>query len=583
MSVHNWVPPLPALSSYGTSFGPVRMRTAVDGVSDVFVYQEIRDYSVPTFNFSRYVNPWQRFCLAGCVKEINPLPLFGSTHTVFDIILTLPENANGHAIDLFQDQLALINAITHRDRNDLPGNVTVRWKGRVWPTATEISVRMISPIRRDPDSPFGIVYSERRTPSISLEDDIVVRASLIMCRTDDGPDDITLGGYAYQGPQYITHPPPPPTPYIPAAQFYGHMMPYHAPDAPAPPARKRAVSLSPSKSATTSLPKKRGRGRPRGSVNKIKPLTRATAKAKKATAAAKPVKQKKAAKENVSSVTLELSDTDNEIEKTVEGKLRYWDTNEKTLFFQFLLRQDEVGDKRFKQHKKNPGHVYKRASELIYEGSRTAESIKSMYTRALETFTWMLTFESFTGNGGGDPDSDDPTAILKSRLAAARRSGLHVGSLKPATITEWEDNGWRDLFSDRLGASAKDNGDGNDSDTDGKLDPVLLAESCAAASAPVVPKTPAATVSEPKHTPSSNFRKQTNHSFGNIGEFMKMKMLSEEKKTHALDEKLKLEREKSELDKAKAKVDMARNVFAMPGASDEVKEAANAYLLSVFT
>ncbi|KAJ7258140.1 hypothetical protein C8J57DRAFT_1516025 [Mycena rebaudengoi] len=408
------------------------------------------------------------------------------------------------------------------------------------------------------------------------------------------------GGYAYQGPQYIMHPPPPPAPYIPAAQFYGHMMPYHTPDAPASPAHKHAVSLSPSKSGTASPPKKRGRGRPRGSVNKIKPSTRATAKAKKAMAAAKPAKQKKAAKENVSSVMLELSDTDNEIEKTVEGKLRYWDTNEKTLFFQFLLGQDEVGDKRFEQHKKNPSHVYKRASELIYEGSRTAESIKSMYTRALETFTWMLAFESFTGNGGGDPDSDNPTAILKSKLAAARRSGLHVGSLKPATITEWEDNGWRDLFSDRLGASAKvsreviynsasalsdreDNGDGNDSDIDGKLDPVLLAESRAAASAPVVPKTPAAMVSEPKHTPSSNFRKQANHSFGNIGEFMKMKMLSEEKKTHALDEKLKLEHEKLELDKAKAKVDMARNVFAMPGASDEVKEAANAYLLSVFT
>jgi hypothetical protein len=61
----------------------------------------------------------------------------------------------------------------------------------------------------------------------------------------------------------------------------------------------------------------------------------------------------------------------------------------------------------------------------------------------------MHAFNSFTGNGGGDPDSDDPEATLKDKIAAARGSGLHFGSLKPETITEWERNGWYDLFNNR--------------------------------------------------------------------------------------------------------------------------------------
>jgi hypothetical protein len=72
-----------------------------------------------------------------------------------------------------------------------------------------------------------------------------------------------------------------------------------------------------------------------------------------------------------------------------------------------------------------------------------------MYGRAIDTFTWMRAFNDFTGNGGGDADCDDPEAILKSKLKAARASGQHLGSLKPATITEWEDRGWYELFWSR--------------------------------------------------------------------------------------------------------------------------------------
>jgi hypothetical protein len=85
----------------------------------------------------------------------------------------------------------------------------------------------------------------------------------------------------------------------------------------------------------------------------------------------------------------------------------------------------------------------------LFEGARSADSVKSMYMRSLETFTWIRAFNGFTGNGGGDPDSDDPEAVLKSKIAAARGAGLHLGALKPATITEWERNGWFDLFNSR--------------------------------------------------------------------------------------------------------------------------------------
>jgi hypothetical protein len=95
-------------------------------------------------------------------------------------------------------------------------------------------------------------------------------------------------------------------------------------------------------------------------------------------------------------------------------------------------------------------------------------------------------------------------------------------------------------------------------------------------------KTPAATVSEPKYTPSSMFRKQVNNSFGNLGELMKMKLAAEEKKASAYDAKLTLEREKVEMDKTKRKVDMAHKILSTLGASDQVKDAANTFLLTLF-
>ncbi|KAJ7477466.1 hypothetical protein FB451DRAFT_1557219 [Mycena latifolia] len=183
-----------------------------------------------------------------------------------------------------------------------------------------------------------------------------------------------------------------------------------------------------------------------------------------------------------------------------------------------VARVKKVGNHRFEQLKKNPNRVFKRASEVLFPGTRSAKSIGNLWTRSSETFTWMVQYEKFTDNGGGDPDSDDPTAILKNCLEAARSAGLNLGTLRPETITAWINNGWFDLFNDRPvdrqvvrnSTSALSDLDDNENlgttqDSDDNINPLLL-EKSRAAQASAVPKTPAprknpaALVSEPKYT-----------------------------------------------------------------------------------
>ncbi|KAJ6448160.1 hypothetical protein C8R45DRAFT_1115480 [Mycena sanguinolenta] len=207
--------------------------------------------------------------------------------------------------------------------------------------------------------------------------------------------------------------------------------------------RKRAASDA-DKAAT---PVKRSRGCPRKDGQPPKPKASARPKTNAAPApkSAKNTagKKTKSNQENVPPPSIDLVDSDEDIEKTDDGKVRFWTAQEKTRVFSFILGPDADADRHFRQHNVNPGH----ASEL-FDGTRSADSVKSLYTRSLELYTWMRAFNDFTGNGGGDPDSDDPEAVLSNKLVTARGSGLQLGYLKPATILEWEKNGW-------LGTSAK--------------------------------------------------------------------------------------------------------------------------------
>jgi hypothetical protein len=212
---------------------------------------------------------------------------------------------------------------------------------------------------------------------------------------------------------------------------------------------------------------KRRPGRPRGS-NAVKNHNVAAKVAAKAPAKTKKRKDS-GNEENIPPPLLDASpidiiDSDSEIDDDTGGR-KLWTDPEKTDFFKFILGPGAAGDHRFEQHKKNPVHVYKRvrsrfrlyhshanrsqASEMVFNNKRSHKAIAGLWKRSIETYAYIKAFESFTGNGGGDPDCDDPEGILKSKLEGARKAGLAVGTLKPAVITTWEANGWLKLFSDR--------------------------------------------------------------------------------------------------------------------------------------
>jgi hypothetical protein len=116
-------------------------------------------------------------------------------------------------------------------------------------------------------------------------------------------------------------------------------------------------------SRTPPPPIKRGRGRPpkngatQANANKH-PAAKTAAKIAKAKAKAKHHSPKKFEKENQPvGDAIDISDSESEI---AEGGRKQWSDSEKTKFFDWLLGDHSEGDYRFEQHKKNPGHVYKR-------------------------------------------------------------------------------------------------------------------------------------------------------------------------------------------------------------------------------
>ncbi|KAJ7898030.1 hypothetical protein B0H14DRAFT_3853191, partial [Mycena olivaceomarginata] len=166
------------------------------------------------------------------------------------------------------------------------------------------------------------------------------------------------GGYAsgeYIFPPYIV----PPAPYMPPGMLSGDPLPSQpsgtvndTSDGAVIGPRKRAASVS-----ASSPPRKRGRGRPRGSTKKgPKP---ADGPPPATDTNSKCARKNKKDKENAPPL-VEVIDSDDEIEKTANGKTRHWQAGEKTRLFNFILGPDEEGQRRFTQHKTDPGHVYKR-------------------------------------------------------------------------------------------------------------------------------------------------------------------------------------------------------------------------------
>ncbi|KAF7372101.1 Histone acetyltransferase [Mycena venus] len=305
--------------------------------------------------------------------------------------------------------------------------------------------------------------------------------------------------------------------------------------------------------------------------------------------------------ESASVVSDDESDSD-------DGSRKQWSDAEKTKIFKWFLGDDEDGkaNHRFEQHKKNPGRVYNAAARDLFNNKHTPKSVGSLWQRSFTVFEYIRAFESFTGNGGGDPDSDESDAISK-RLNGACKAGLPVGTLKPSVIEMWETNGWHDLANQRYGMNAKvsravvrnsasalsDIEEDLNGCTSDNIDPTLLADDLTMpppSKTPAPAKNPAAVVSEPRFTLASKFRTQASTSMGNMGELVRMKMVSEEKKAKGMEEKLGLDKEKLDLEKKRvevdtqqAKVQMARTILEMDGADAEVRKAANHFLLNLFT
>ncbi|KAI6011134.1 hypothetical protein EDC04DRAFT_2610023 [Pisolithus marmoratus] len=94
-----------------------------------------------------------------------------------------------------------------------------------------------------------------------------------------------------------------------------------------------------------------------------------------------------------------------------------------------------------------PKAAFKKVAEKTFDGHRTFESVKGRYERLRKVFTQILTYESFTGNGDGDADTED----FDGRIEKARQAGKAVGDLNGTVLKVWYEKGWYTLFNNRLG------------------------------------------------------------------------------------------------------------------------------------
>ncbi|KAI6012866.1 hypothetical protein PISMIDRAFT_13922 [Pisolithus microcarpus 441] len=62
----------------------------------------------------------------------------------------------------------------------------------------------------------------------------------------------------------------------------------------------------------------------------------------------------------------------------------------------------------------NATHAFKKVSAQIFGGQQTVESVRGRYEHMRKLFTYILNYESITGNGGGDPDVETLDEQIKN-------------------------------------------------------------------------------------------------------------------------------------------------------------------------
>ncbi|KAG1792522.1 uncharacterized protein HD556DRAFT_1444519 [Suillus plorans] len=121
-----------------------------------------------------------------------------------------------------------------------------------------------------------------------------------------------------------------------------------------------------------------------------------------------------------------------------------WTNNETRILLDALLGPDS---ELYKELGANSRYAYRKVSEQKFSGKRSPESVRSRYERLRKLFTYILAFESMTGNGEGDPDVEE----LDEQIKNARAAGKDVGNLSGIMLKRWYTEGWYELFNNRLG------------------------------------------------------------------------------------------------------------------------------------
>ncbi|KAI6152497.1 hypothetical protein BKA82DRAFT_4012954 [Pisolithus tinctorius] len=281
----------------------------------------------------------------------------------------------------------------------------------------------------------------------------------------------------------------------------------------------------------------------------------------------------------------------------MQEKDRNWTDVDTTLLLEALLGSESTY---FNTLIVNAKRAYKKvASEVFGDQQHTAESVRGHYERLRKIFSYILNYESITGNGGGDPDD--------------------VGNLSGTILKKFYGLGWYELFNDRgtkqrtglgnIQASHEKSNDEDDSDFEVKIQANPSA-SCKfekpTSRKPTSTMTPPASkgkvavqkgITAPRHrcqTSHGGFSTEAAEFFSSNVEYLRSTMESEKERLILLQQKEAQEEKQHDLLMAKgiaevrqaetnAKVRHAQEVMLMEGMPEEVKAHAREVLLNYFS
>ncbi|KAG1719094.1 uncharacterized protein EDB91DRAFT_1089524 [Suillus paluster] len=238
------------------------------------------------------------------------------------------------------------------------------------------------------------------------------------------------------------------------------------------------------------------------------------------------------ADENVPPLDINLKDDGDPADEVIQTTR--WSADKKTILFECILGPDS--NDIFDLPKIAPKAAFKKASLIFLsvvnlKGKDTWKSMKSQFTRSMATYSLIVVFEGYTGNGGSD--SDDPpndngnfftnlgkkqpskhltidTNLLENQITNAKAAGHNVGGLSAKVINDWYGKSPKvDRAVSCHSAAPVSDGSGSEDESVGQLTPSQGKASHV--------------VTEPKFKPAAKFKSQTVVSMAIMNEFLKQK------------------------------------------------------------